>query len=95
MNRFEKGVHLVRENGAKLSGEVREKTVGYIAAALGLVAGLAWNDAIKALINFTFPIERNSVLAQFLYAVAITIVVVIVTVYLLKVIAPEKETEPK
>jgi len=29
----------------------REKVWGYIAAALGLVAGLAWNEAIKGLID--------------------------------------------
>lgn len=56
----------------------RERVWGYIAAALGLVAGLAWNDAIRGLIEHYFPIQRDSVWAKVWYAVIITIVVVFI-----------------
>lgn len=72
------------ERGAQFSGEVRERAVGYITAAFGLVAGLAWNDAIRALIDALFPLAEQSVLAKFVYASVLTVVVVIVTVHLLK-----------
>ncbi|MEK9171243.1 MAG: DUF5654 family protein, partial [Patescibacteria group bacterium] len=42
-----------------LSKQVREKTTGYILAAFGLVAGLAWNDAIKSTIDRFFPLNQG------------------------------------
>ena len=61
-----------------LSKQVRDKTTGYILAAFGLVAGLAWNDAIKSTIDRFFPLDQGNVIIKFAYALAITIVVVIV-----------------
>lgn len=57
--------------------EVSGKAFEYIIAAFGLVAALAWNDAIKALIEALVPIEKSSLVAQFVYALVVTILVVI------------------
>lgn len=62
--------------------KARGKLVGYISAALAFVAGLAWNDAISALIKYLFPLDTNSLLAKFLYATILTIIITIVIVYL-------------
>jgi len=67
-----------------LKNEVREKTFGYIVGALGLVAGLAWNEAIKALIEYFFPASQNGILAKFIYAILITIIIVLTSTYLVK-----------
>jgi len=75
--------------------EIRKKTVGYIVTALGLVAGLAWNDAVKALIEYFFPAEQNSLQAKLIYAVLITIVVVLASVYLAKIFKKEELEEKK
>lgn len=75
-----------KEETARLRQEVRERTVGYITAALGLVAGLAWNEAVKALIEYLFPLSQNTLLAKFLYAGIITVIVVVLSVYLSRVI---------
>ncbi len=69
----------------KVHDEVREQTVGYIAGALGLVAGLAWNDAIKGLIEYLIPLPGGGLWAKFIYALIITLVVVLVTRKMLKV----------
>ncbi len=74
----------LKEEQARLRKEIQEKTVGYILAALGLVAGLAWNEAIKSLIDQFFPSNGNSILIRFVYAIIITIIVVVATVYLIK-----------
>ncbi|OGD24234.1 hypothetical protein A2Z10_02950 [Candidatus Azambacteria bacterium RBG_16_47_10] len=63
---------------------MRAQTVGYIATAFGLVAGLAWNDAIKAFIENIFPLGQGTMWAKFIYAVIITIFVVVITRYLLR-----------
>lgn len=57
--------------------EVRGKSVAYISTALGLVAGLAWNDAIKATIDSLFPFSKDALTAKFIYAIIVTVAVVI------------------
>ena len=68
----------------EIRSKIKEQTGGYLAGALGLVAGLAWNDAIKALIEILFPFSKSGVFAKFVYAVVITMVVVFIGQYLLK-----------
>ena len=65
----------------KIRQETKAKVIGYIVAAFGLVAALAWNEAIKALIDKIYPLGENSLPAKFFYALIITIVVVIVSTY--------------
>jgi uncharacterized membrane protein len=68
----------------EIKKQIRSQTAGYLTGALGLVAGLAWSDAIKALINILFPFAKGGLVAMFVYAVIITVVVVLVGSYLLK-----------
>ncbi|OGF73512.1 hypothetical protein A2W48_00115 [Candidatus Giovannonibacteria bacterium RIFCSPHIGHO2_12_44_12] len=68
----------------ELKKEVREKTFGYILAALGLVAGLAWNEAIKSVIEYFYPASQNGLAAKFIYAILITVVVVLISTYLVR-----------
>lgn len=64
-----------------MSSEVLEKMVQLVTAAFGLVAALAWNEAVQALFAAIFP-EAGDLAAKFLYAALVTVVVVIVTVRL-------------
>jgi hypothetical protein len=68
--------------------QIKEQTAGYMTAALGLVAGLAWNDAIKSLIEAFYPFAKDGLFAKFLYAVIITIVVVFISRSLLRTNPP-------
>jgi len=77
----------VKEESGLLKKEIKAKVINYITAAMGLVAGLAWNEAIKGVIEYLFPLERNSVWAKFAYALGITIFLVMITIYLAKVMA--------
>lgn len=70
-----------KEMGEDLK-EIRSRTFGYVSAAFGLVAGLAWNEAITSLINVLFPIAKDTVAIKFLYAVILTAVVVMLIRYL-------------
>ncbi|MBX4181294.1 DUF5654 family protein [Candidatus Parcubacteria bacterium] len=61
----------------EINKEIKSRTVGYIGAALGLVAGLAWNEAITAMIEKLFPLSKDTVTVKFIYAGLVTAAVVI------------------
>jgi hypothetical protein len=82
---------LEKKKKTKFEKELRERTVGYVVAAFGLVAGLAWNEAIKSLIEYWFPMAQNSLLAKIIYAFLLTAVLVLVTIYLRKLFIKEEE----
>lgn len=73
----------------------RERTFEYLLAAFGFVAGLAWNDAVKALIEELFPLAKNTIVAKFLYAILVTLAVVWITVYLARIFREQKREEEK
>lgn len=76
----------LRTEADQLSAEARERTVGYITGALGVVAGFAWNEAIKLLIETYIPTPKSTLLAKFVYAVIITLVVAAVATYLTRLL---------
>ena len=81
----------IKKESKKISGEVKEKTLGFIMTAFGLVAGLAWNEAIQSLIKSFFTVDKDSVWVKFLYAIVMTFVVVLVTVYLTRLFGKNEE----
>jgi len=61
--------------------EVIEKIGALITAAFGLVAALAWNGAILAIFKEVFG-DPNSLGAMIVYAVLVTIIAVIATIWI-------------
>lgn len=66
---------------SRLQKQAFLKAMTYITVAFGLVAGLAWNEAIKSLLNLYFK-EGSNIVSKFIYAGFITIIVVGVTMYI-------------
>ncbi len=87
-NHFEK----IKAESTKISREVKEKTLGFILTAFGLVAGLAWNEAIQSLIKSFFAVDKDSIWVKFIYAIVITVIVVIVTIYLTRLFGKEEKS---
>ncbi len=67
-NKLEK----IKKEGKDVRKEVKEQTFGLILAAFGLIAGLAWNDAVKSLIEYFFPLNSATLVAKFTYAFLLT-----------------------
>lgn len=67
-----------------LRKKIRKQTNTYLLAALGFVAGLAWNEAMKSAISLIFPLNNNDVIAKFAYAIFITALVVFMAVHVPK-----------
>lgn len=59
--------------------QVIEKLAALITAAFGLVAALAWNEAIQTIFKSIFG-EASSILAMLIYAVIVTLIAVYATV---------------
>jgi len=72
--------------------EVKKKLVGYVTGAFALVGALAWNDAIKALIETLYEADRNTITAKFIYAIVISVVVILIGVYLSR-LATDKDVK--
>jgi polyferredoxin len=64
--------------------EFKQRTITLILAGFGLVAALAWNDAISALFDTLFP-KGAGLIGKFLYALLVTIIVVIISLQLKKI----------
>ena len=80
------------KNGSEGIGkEMRQRTVGYMLATFGLVAALAWNEAIRGLIEYFFPISKNTILVKFVYAIVLTFLVVIVSIYLTRLLSDKEK----
>jgi len=63
---------------------VKEKMFTLILAGFGLVAALAWNDAIQTLFKVLFP-KSEGVIGKFVYALLVTLIVVFITLQLKKI----------
>ncbi|HDS44688.1 MAG TPA: hypothetical protein ENN68_01080 [Methanomicrobia archaeon] len=66
-----------------LNAEVIDKMAALLTAAFGLVAALAWNGAILAIFKEIFG-TAETVPALLVYAVVVTIIAVIVTIWIAK-----------
>lgn len=64
-----------------LKGEVIEKIAALLTVAFGLVAALAWNGAIQAIFKEIFG-EAENISAMLIYAVVVTIIAVVVTIWI-------------
>lgn len=84
----------VSKEAHEMKKKVRERIFTYVGAGLGFVAGLAWNEAIISLINAIFPSARNTVLAKFLYAGILTLVVVTAAMYIERLMREEEKKQP-
>lgn len=72
--------------------EILEKVSQLATAGLGLVAALAWNDAIQTLFKLIFG-DQSAVWAKFGYALLVTALVVLITMRLSNLIDRLKQNK--
>ena len=77
------------EKPTTLKQEVMDKIAALVTAAFGLVAALAWNDAIKAVFKQTFGTD-DAVGPMLIYAIMVTIIAVILTIIVARAAAKAK-----
>ncbi len=70
----------------EMKSQVSETIATLMTTAFGLIAALAWNEAIKAVILAYFP-PQSGITGLLIYAVLITILAVVATLLIARVIA--------
>jgi hypothetical protein len=73
-----------------LKGEVIEKIAALITAAFGLIAALAWNDAIGGLFKPGGPLNFLAAYGVWAYAIFVTVLAVVMTIWIGRVAAKTK-----
>lgn len=73
-----------------LKVQILDKIAALITAAFGLVAALAWNGAILAIFKEIFG-EADSIGPMVIYAIAVTIIAVILTIVVAKAVTNAKK----
>lgn len=69
---------------SKFTKAFRENFVTLIISALGLVAALSWNDAIKTTVDTLFPTIGN-IIYKYYVAIIVTVISVIITYFITKI----------
>ena len=77
------------EKPTTLKTEVLDKIAALVTAAFGLVAALAWNDAIKAVFKEIFG-TSETIGPMLIYAIIVTIIAVILTIIVARAAAKAK-----
>ena len=78
----------MKESANNVKSTVMTTIATLVTTAFGLIAALAWNDAIKAVIAEFFK-TGNGVTGLLIYAVLITIIAVIATLLIARAIPTE------
>ena len=73
--------------------EVLDKMSALITAAFGLVAALAWNDAIKSLFAEGGPLYFMAAYGIWGYAILVTLIAVVVTIWVGRLAERAKKEE--
>jgi len=74
---------IINHEFSKFTKAFRENFATLIISALGLVAALSWNDAIKSTIDTLFPSVGN-VIYKYYVAIIVTIISVVITYFISK-----------
>lgn len=75
----------MKETVVKMRIQVLTTIATLITTAFGLIAALAWNEAIKAIILELFP-QQSGITGLLIYAIIITIIAVVATIIIARAI---------
>lgn len=79
-----------KDKDLSLKEQILDKMGALITAAFGLVAALAWNEAIKAIFVELFGIS-GTIIPMISYAIIVTVIAVIVTILIARAISNAKK----
>jgi uncharacterized membrane protein YccC len=84
----------LREEERALRRAVKERISTALSGAFGLIAALAWNDAVKSLLDYLYPASKGGdIWPKFLYAIIVTLIVSVAVYILTKIFADREKKE--
>jgi len=84
----------MKEDKENIKRELLKSMLSLSTAGFGLVAALAWNETIQSLIKEIVPVDSSGLLSKFIYAAIVTLIAVLITYYLGKLLGKlDKEKE--
>lgn len=82
----------MKKQAQEVKGQVLQTIATLITTAFGLIAALAWNEAIRAIILQFLP-KGSDLTGLLIYAVLITIIAVVATIIIGRAIAQPEEVQ--
>lgn len=76
----------MKDKATEMKSQVGETIATLVTTAFGLIAALAWNETIKAII-IQFIGKGNGITGLLIYSIVITIIAVIATILIARIIA--------
>ena len=76
----------MKKQATEVKGQVLQTIATLMTTAFGLIAALAWNETIKAIILMYIP-KGDGITGLLIYAVIITIIAVVATILIGRAIA--------
>ncbi|MAG44484.1 hypothetical protein CL633_01185 [bacterium] len=95
MNTCKKQFKKLKREKRRLESKFNTKLLKYITAGFSVAAGFAWKDAIEDLIDYFFPQTKQGILAKIIYAFVLTLILVVVSLYLSKILHKKRKKKSK
>mgnify|MGYP000042568013 CR=1 FL=1 len=96
MNYNLKQLYELKGQFRKLEEEKRKIEIAFknqlgtiLIAAFAFVAGLSWREVINSIMDYLFPLSKDTILAKFVYAVVLTFFVALMYVYVARFLNKE------
>lgn len=94
---MEERISKAKQEAKRLQIDVLKQMITLATSGFGLVAALAWNNVIQELVNNyikKFLPEGSGITSLLIYAIIITIIAVLVTVQLSKILQQITKNDP-
>jgi len=76
----------LEEEKRKIESTFKSQLETILLAAFAFVAGLSWREVINSVIDYLFPLEKDTILAKFLYAIVVTFFLTLTGLYVVRFI---------
>jgi len=76
----------LEEEKRKIESTFKSQLETILLAAFAFVAGLSWREVINSLMDYLFPLSKDTILAKFLYAIVVTFFLTLTGLYVVRFI---------